>query len=560
MDEFGVLTERFGLKPQGKSAPMASSKRPNSAAAAPTRTRPDSAPNHHHHRHHQPSTHAYGGGTNSFGNGSFVGGSTKAQSFGGSSDDGFDIFDGFDKSSKQSSNGGRSSFDYDSIFSGGNRSNGGSSFGNDDIFGGIGGLGSSNSASNDDIFGSFGSKPKQGGPIDDLLGDFGLNSGGASSVNRNGSSGFDDLVPGFSSSTTSHKGSATSGFTSVDDPFVVLESTSTATNSSFVDPLEELTKFSRAEGGSTRPANGSSKFSSSLKPPPKPGQVLKSVKVKSSHTSSIDELEEFATSRVRATPNRQSEVNYSKQDKERENGKFRDAAKKTPQKNVDDFDSIFGMGSRSSSVPKSRSSSSDPLFDATVNSRGKPQVSGVNTSGTSSSMRKASSAANMFDDFSSLFGAASPSGEFEEVEGETEERRRARLERHQRTKHRVAQAVADMNQRDYQTQREQEERRMIAEKMDLDIKRWAAGKEGNMRALLSSLQYVLWTECGWDPVSLTDLITSSSVKKVYRKATLCVHPDKVQQKGATLEQKYIAEKVFDILKEAWNKFNKEELS
>lgn len=49
-------------------------------------------------------------------------------------------------------------------------------------------------------------------------------------------------------------------------------------------------------------------------------------------------------------------------------------------------------------------------------------------------------------------------------------------------------------------------------------------------------------------MSLTDLITGASVKKVYRKATLCIHPDKVQQKGATLQQKYIAEKVFDLLK------------
>ena len=31
---------------------------------------------------------------------------------------------------------------------------------------------------------------------------------------------------------------------------------------------------------------------------------------------------------------------------------------------------------------------------------------------------------------------------------------------------------------------------MIAETVDIEIKRWAAGKEGNMRALLSSLQYV----------------------------------------------------------------------
>lgn len=61
-------------------------------------------------------------------------------------------------------------------------------------------------------------------------------------------------------------------------------------------------------------------------------------------------------------------------------------------------------------------------------------------------------------------------------------------------------------------------------------------------------EQVLWPECGWQPVSLTDLITAAAVKKVYRKATLCIHPDKVQQKGANLQQKYIAEKVFDLLK------------
>lgn len=59
---------------------------------------------------------------------------------------------------------------------------------------------------------------------------------------------------------------------------------------------------------------------------------------------------------------------------------------------------------------------------------------------------------------------------------------------------------------------------------------------------------MLWPESGWQPVSLTDLITAAAVKKCYRKATLCIHPDKVQQKGANLQQKYIAEKVFDLLK------------
>lgn len=47
---------------------------------------------------------------------------------------------------------------------------------------------------------------------------------------------------------------------------------------------------------------------------------------------------------------------------------------------------------------------------------------------------------------------------------------------------------------------------------------------------------------------MTDLITSGSVKKVYRKATLCVHPDKVQQYISVQEWHLSAEKVFDILK------------
>ena len=41
MDEFGVLTERFGLKPQGKSAPMSASRGPNNAQ---TRDFPSSNP------------------------------------------------------------------------------------------------------------------------------------------------------------------------------------------------------------------------------------------------------------------------------------------------------------------------------------------------------------------------------------------------------------------------------------------------------------------------------------------------------------------------------------
>ncbi|XP_021714554.1 auxilin-like protein 1 [Chenopodium quinoa] len=147
---------------------------------------------------------------------------------------------------------------------------------------------------------------------------------------------------------------------------------------------------------------------------------------------------------------------------------------------------------------------------------------------------------------------------FEAANGEPAERCKARLERHRRTVERVAKALAEKNMRDLLAQREQAERTRFAETLDADIRRWSGGKEGNLRALLSTLQYILGPDSGWQPIPLTEVITAAAVKKAYRKATLCVHPDKLQQRGATVQQKYICEKVFDLLKEAWNRFNSEE--
>ncbi|KAJ0252271.1 Chaperone DnaJ-domain superfamily protein [Hirschfeldia incana] len=144
------------------------------------------------------------------------------------------------------------------------------------------------------------------------------------------------------------------------------------------------------------------------------------------------------------------------------------------------------------------------------------------------------------------------------ADGESPQRYTSRLERHRRTADRVAKALAEKNMRDLVTQREQAERTRIAETLDAEVKRWSSGKEGNIRALLSTLQYILGSESGWQPIPLTEVITSAAVKRAYRKATLCVHPDKLQQRGANIHQKYICEKVFDLLKEAWNRFNSEE--
>ncbi|KAF2310001.1 hypothetical protein GH714_006123 [Hevea brasiliensis] len=127
-------------------------------------------------------------------------------------------------------------------------------------------------------------------------------------------------------------------------------------------------------------------------------------------------------------------------------------------------------------------------------------------------------------------------GRYSGGNGESVERCKATLERNQRTA----------------------ERARLAETLDADVKRWSSGKERNLRALLSTLQYILGPDSGWQPIPLTDLISTAAVKKAYRKATLFVHPDKLQQRGASIQQKYTCEKVFDLLKDAWNKFSAEE--
>ncbi|OAY25192.1 putative tyrosine-protein phosphatase auxilin isoform X2 [Manihot esculenta] len=95
---------------------------------------------------------------------------------------------------------------------------------------------------------------------------------------------------------------------------------------------------------------------------------------------------------------------------------------------------------------------------------------------------------------------------------------------------------------------------MELELLDEDIQLWSAGKETNIRLLLSTLHHILWLNSGWPATPLTSLIESSHVKKAYQKARLCLHPDKLQQRGATLQQKYVAEKAFSILQDAWAAF------
>lgn len=60
------------------------------------------------------------------------------------------------------------------------------------------------------------------------------------------------------------------------------------------------------------------------------------------------------------------------------------------------------------------------------------------------------------------------------------------------------------------------------------ILEWTEGKEKNIRALLCSLSSVLWEGAKWNDIGMHQLVHHNDVKKMYRKACLKVHPDKVR--------------------------------
>ncbi|XP_030968018.1 J domain-containing protein required for chloroplast accumulation response 1 [Quercus lobata] len=119
--------------------------------------------------------------------------------------------------------------------------------------------------------------------------------------------------------------------------------------------------------------------------------------------------------------------------------------------------------------------------------------------------------------------------------------------------HGMIQSTKEEEQRNWTVEEEklQPEKDVEVELLDECIRVWSAGKETNIKLLLSELHQVLWPNSGWYAIPITSLTESTLVKKAYQKARLCLHPDKLQQRGATIRQKYIAEKAFSILQDAW---------
>lgn len=100
-------------------------------------------------------------------------------------------------------------------------------------------------------------------------------------------------------------------------------------------------------------------------------------------------------------------------------------------------------------------------------------------------------------------------------------------------------------------------REELAKEMDpvkLMILDWTTRKERNIRALLCSLHTVIWEGCRWSEVGMHQLVSPADVKRMYRKACLAVHPDKL----VGTEHEELAKLIFMELNDAWSEFEKQQ--
>lgn len=124
-------------------------------------------------------------------------------------------------------------------------------------------------------------------------------------------------------------------------------------------------------------------------------------------------------------------------------------------------------------------------------------------------------------------------------------------------------------------------RHSLKDAVEGKINAWKGGKETNLRALIASLEDVLWGELGWKKVGMHELISEGGLKVRYVRAIAKVHPDKVRLcpfsllscrlsslvsycgtdtslslqlnvNNTTVEQRMIAGLVFAALNDAWN--------
>ncbi|CAE5962891.1 unnamed protein product [Arabidopsis arenosa] len=85
--------------------------------------------------------------------------------------------------------------------------------------------------------------------------------------------------------------------------------------------------------------------------------------------------------------------------------------------------------------------------------------------------------------------------------------------------------------------------------IDDRVKLWAKNK--NFIFMISSLHQIIWSNSSWETVHHFNLVNNDNeIGLAKRKALLALHPDK--QHGASAEQKYLATRLFSVIKHEWD--------
>lgn len=100
------------------------------------------------------------------------------------------------------------------------------------------------------------------------------------------------------------------------------------------------------------------------------------------------------------------------------------------------------------------------------------------------------------------------------------------------------------------------EKLALIDKVEDQIALWRDGKRDNLRALIGSLDGIMWQGSGWKKVGMHELVQNNRVKINYMKAIGKTHPDKLPQ-DASMEVRMIAALVFATLNESWDKFKQQ---
>ncbi|KAJ1908754.1 auxilin-like clathrin-binding protein required for normal clathrin function [Tieghemiomyces parasiticus] len=110
--------------------------------------------------------------------------------------------------------------------------------------------------------------------------------------------------------------------------------------------------------------------------------------------------------------------------------------------------------------------------------------------------------------------------------------------------------VQEIRQREREQQLEDQQRHQLKDVIDARVNIWRQGKETNLRALLASLDTLLWPELGWIKCGLHELVSNAKVKRAYLKAISKVHPDKLKP-TESVEHRMLANSVFSTLNDSW---------